>query len=114
SQFAVGVEPDYLTSDQINGDCPAGQTGGGCSGAPHRPCVGDNQFPCAQNEPPAPTPAAATQVISHAFSNVGELGYGVDTSATGVPTVDFSLPNFPDAPMLDFFSYNPISSAYPR
>jgi hypothetical protein len=116
--FGFGMEPGYSTTvgsdGYINGDCPAGQTGGGCSGATHRPCVGDNQFPCAQNEPPAPTPAAATQVISHAFSNVGELGYGVDTSATGVPTVDFSPPNFPDAPMLDFFSYNPISSAYPR
>jgi hypothetical protein len=31
-----------------------------------------------------------------------------------VPTLDFSSPNFQDAPVLDFFSYNPISSAYPR
>jgi hypothetical protein len=31
-----------------------------------------------------------------------------------MPTLDFSSPDFPDAPMLDFFSYNPISSAYPR
>ena len=123
SSFAFGMEPNYSTivgSDgYINGDCPAGQTGGGCSGAPHRPCVGDNQFPCAPpNEPPAPTPAASTQVISHAFSNVGEFGYGIDTSATGgptpLPTLDFSSPSFPDAPVLDFFCYNPISSAYPR
>src|SRR5206468_8104214 len=68
--------------------------------------------------PPAPTPAASTQVINHAFSNVGEFGYGIDTSATGgstpLPTLDFSSPSFPDAPILDFFSYNPISSAYPR
>jgi hypothetical protein len=28
--------------------------------------------------------------------------------------MDFSSPNFQDAPVLDFFSYNPISSAYPR
>jgi hypothetical protein len=49
---------------------------------------------------------------------VGEFGYGIDTSATGgstpLPTLDFSSPNFPDAPVLDFFCYNPISSAYPR
>ena len=115
--FGFGMEPGYsatVGSDgYVNGDCPAGQTGG-CSGAPHRPCVGDNQFPCASGEPPGPTPAASTLVISHAFSNSGELGYGIDTSATGVPTLDFSSPNFPDAPILDFFSYNPISSAYPR
>jgi hypothetical protein len=49
---------------------------------------------------------------------VGEFGYGIDTSATGgstpLPTLDFSPPTFYDAPILDFFSYNPISSAYPR
>jgi len=49
---------------------------------------------------------------------VGEFGYGIDTSATGgstpLPTLDFSSPSFPDAPVLDFFCYNPISSAYPR
>jgi len=45
---------------------------------------------------------------------VGEYGYGVDTSAPGLPTMDFSPPGFLDAPVLDFFSYNPISSAYPR
>jgi hypothetical protein len=28
--------------------------------------------------------------------------------------LDFSSPNFPDAAVLDFFCYNPISSAYPR
>lgn len=119
SSFVFGMEPTYSTTvgsdGYINGDCPAGQTGGGCSSAPHRPCVGDNQFPCAPpNEPPAPTPSLTTQVISHGFSNVGEFGYGIDTTATGVPTMDFSPPNFYDAPVLDFFSYNPISSAYPR
>jgi len=125
SQFAFGMEPNYSTTvgsdGYINGDCPAGQTGGGCSGAPHRPCVGDNQFPCAPNESPAPTPTSSTQVISHAFSNAGELGYGIYTSSPSptpfpspLPTLDFSPPSFLDAPILDFFSYNPISSAYPR
>jgi hypothetical protein len=115
--FAFGMEPD-VGDDSTNGDCPAGQSGQwrgqDCSKNPHRPCVGDNQFPCAPNESPAPTPAASTQVISHAFSNVGEFGYGIDTSTAGVPTMDFSPPTFYDAPVLDFFSYNPISSAYPR
>jgi hypothetical protein len=105
--FAYGMEPNYsntVTSDGYingddpwNGDCSHNQSGNN----PHRPCL-------------APTPGPSTQVISHAFSNVGELGYGIDTSTAGVPTMDFSSPNFPDAPVLDFFSYNPISSAYPR
>ena len=81
-------------------DCLAGATGG-CKDSPHRPT-------------PAPTPGVNTQVINHFFSNVGELGYAVDTSTAGMPTLNFSSPNFPDAPVLDFFSYNPVSSAYPR
>ena len=111
--FGFGMEPDY-SIDNTNGDCPTGATGGGCSSAPHRPCAGDNQFPCAQGEPPAPTPAASTQVISHAFSTVGEFGYGIATSTAGVPTMDFNPPDYLDAPVLDFFSYNPVSSTYPR
>jgi hypothetical protein len=106
---AYGMELNYDSHDPNasingdvpwNGDCTAHQSGNN----PHRPCG-------------APTPAN-TQVISHAFSNAGELGYGINTSATGaptpLPTLDFSSPNFQDAPLLDFFSYNPISSAYPR
>ena len=125
--FGFGMEPDYSLNN-TNGDCPAGQTGGGCSGAPHRPCVGDNQFPCAPGEPAAPVPPAPPAnpiVISHAFSSVGEFGYGIVSppgagppaatpGPTPLPTLDLSPPNFYDAPVLDFFSYNPISSAYPR
>jgi hypothetical protein len=105
---AYGMEPNYDSGDHTNGDDPwQGNCGSNQSGNhPHRPCG-------------APTPTATnTQVISHAFSNAGELGYGINTSAIGgptpLPTLDFSSPNFPDAPVLDFFSYNPISSAYPR
>jgi hypothetical protein len=125
--FGFGMEPDY-SLDNTNGDCPAGQTGGGCSGAPHRPCMGDNQFPCAPGEPAAPVPPAPPAnpiVISHAFSSVGDFGYGIVSppgagptpsppGSTPIPTMDFSPPGFLDAPVLDFFSYNPISSAYPR
>src|SRR6266511_2504515 len=105
SSFGYGMEPNNRNPDpcppcdSINGDRlyeanPSGND-------PHRP-------------QDAPVPIATTQVISHAFSNVGELGYGIDTLAAGRPTLDFSSPDFPDAPVLDFFSYNPISSAYPR
>ena len=62
-----------------------------------------------------PTP---TQVINRSFSTVGEFGYGIDTSAAGVQTFKFwdssTTPPFQFAPVLDFFSYNPVSSAYPR
>jgi hypothetical protein len=108
NSYAYGMEPNYSSGDHTNGDdpwqrdCTSNQSGNN----PHRPCG-------------APTPTANnTQVVSHAFSNVGELGYGIDTNATGgptpLPTLNFSSPDFPDAPVLDFFSYNPVSSAYPR
>src|SRR5438046_6775667 len=73
--FGFGMEPDY-SLDNINGDCPTGVTGTGCANAPHRPCSGDNQFPCAQAEPAAPLPPARPvnqNGISHAFTNVGKL-----------------------------------------
>jgi hypothetical protein len=121
TSFAYGLEPNVSgpNADPINGDESCG-TGGN---NPHRPS-------------PAPLPIASgankTVFFNHAFSNVGELGYGINTSAlptpgpspspscapapgaTPQPTLDFSSPNFPDAPVLDFFSYNPVSSAYPR
>jgi len=59
-----------------------------------------------------------TQVINRTFTTVGELGYGIDSSTAGVPTLKFwdstTTPPFQYAPVLDFFSYNPVSSAYPR
>jgi type II secretory pathway component PulK len=102
---AFGMEPNHsgANGDPINGDVPYDPNYGGND--PHRPT-------------PAPTPGPNTQVISHAFATVGEFGYGIDTSTVGVPTLKFwdstTTPPFQYAPVLDFFSYNPISSAYPR
>src|SRR4030095_1589831 len=67
----------------------------------------------APGEPSAPAPGTS-QIVNHFFSNVGELGYVIAASTVGLPTLNFSSPNFPDAPILDFLSYNPVSSAYPR
>jgi hypothetical protein len=109
--FAFGMEPNYrgTNADTVNGDEDPSRN----SDNPHRPCGGLGGT-CAPGETPAPAPGASTQVMSHAFSNVGQFGYGIDTSNLGLPTLNFSSPSFPDAPILDFFSYNPISSAYPR
>jgi hypothetical protein len=100
------MEPNF-SSDSINGDKPYDPNYAGND--PHRPT-------------PAPTPGPNTQVISHAFATVGEFGYGIDSSpsgvAAGLPTLKFwdnsTSPPFQYAPVLDFFSYNPISSVYPR
>jgi hypothetical protein len=118
--FASGMEKNY---DPLTGD--GDWTFDDNSSHPHRPC--DNKGAhCVPQQSPAPTPVASTQVINHAFTNVGEFGYGMDTSVTSGPT---PLPMlrfwdntnnppvyypFQDAPVLDFFCYNPISSAYPR
>jgi hypothetical protein len=100
---AYGMEPNY-SNDNTNGDCDPG-AGGPCNKQPHRPT-------------PAPSPGVNTQVINRTFTTVGELGYGIDSSTAGVPTLKFwdntTTPPFQYAPVLDFFSYNPISSAYPR
>jgi hypothetical protein len=113
SSTAYGMEPNN-SSDSTNGDDPWQGT---CSSTqngnnPHRPCG-------------APAPPSNTQVLSHAFATVGDFGYGIVTSAGGptpgptpLPTLKFwdtsTNPPFQYAPVLDFFSYNPISSAYPR
>jgi hypothetical protein len=108
---AYGMEPNYSTPapfDPINGDDP---WQGPCSSTQS----GDNSHrPCG-----APTPITGqTQVISHAFATVGEFGYGINTSDANLPTLKFwdnsTTPPFQYAPVLDFFSYNPISSVYPR
>jgi hypothetical protein len=106
--FAFGMEPTFA-SDGVNGDDDPSQH----PNNPHRPCGGQGGS-CAPGESPAPTPAASTQVLNHSYSNVGQFAYGIDTSNASLPTLNFSSPSFPDAPILDFFSYNPISSAYPR
>jgi hypothetical protein len=71
-------------------------------------------------------------VLNHAFSEVGELGFGIDTSLTlagdHVNCTDATCPTLKlhqaytlpcttgncDPAVLDFFSYNPVSSGYPR
>jgi hypothetical protein len=105
--LAYGMEPNRTgpNGDSVNGDDPYDPNPSGNN--PHRP-----QF--------APDPILSTQVVSRAFSTAGEFGYGIDSSPSGVtaglPTLKFwdSSTGFQYAPVLDFFGYNPVSSAYPR
>jgi hypothetical protein len=111
--LTYGMESDRTgpNGDSVNGDdpwqgaCTSSQSGNN----PHRPCGA-----------PTPNPSTPTQVVSRGFTTVGEFGYGIDTSpsgvSAGVPPLKLwdSSTNFQYAPVLDFFSYNPVSSAYPR
>ena len=117
SSLAYGMELNY-SDDPTNGDAPCDDNH---NDRPHRPSG-------------APIPISSsgngTIVVNRAFSSVGDFGYGIDTSAllgpsptcppsptpgpTALPILNSSSPTFPDAPILDFFCYNPISSAYPR
>jgi hypothetical protein len=102
--FAYGMEPTFNGNPNSFGDCRAGDTTGNCRNHSHRSSG-------------APDPVAGTIVINHAFSSVGDLGYGIVTSDASQPTLKFSSalgPTNPDPAALDFFGYNPVSSSYPR
>jgi hypothetical protein len=109
SQVAFGME----TGD-VNRDSPL-------HNLPERPDKAPN---------PGITPNPSIKVVlNHAFSEVGELGFGIDTSQTlagdHVNCTDATCPTLKlhiaydattnqDPRVLDLFSYNPVSSAYPR
>jgi hypothetical protein len=93
-EYAPGLFAYGMETGDVNYDAPGNQAG-------RRPYG-------------APNPIGGTQVINHAFSTVGELGYGIDTSDPSQPTLNFYSASSSDAAVLDFFSYNPISSVYPR
>jgi hypothetical protein len=79
--------------------------------------TGDVSYNSNANQPHrpygAPDPNPNTKVINHAFTTIGEFGYGIVTSDASQPTLDFRSASS-DAPVLDFFGYNPVSSSYPR
>jgi hypothetical protein len=60
-----------------------------------------------------PRPASAPIVLNHPFSNVGEFGYGLDTT-NGFQPLSFVTDTSNDKAVLDFFTYNPILHTYPR
>jgi hypothetical protein len=62
----------------------------------------------------APDPIGNPTMLNHAFSNIGEFGYAIDTSSVSQPTLNFSSGASSDNAVLDFFGYNPVSSSYPR
>jgi hypothetical protein len=63
--------------------------------------------------PPTFTPI----VLNHGFSTVGDMGYGLKTANLFTPVDFHTYPQVAgsiDAPLLDFFSYNPVDHNYPR
>jgi len=62
----------------------------------------------------APDPVGNPTMLNHAFSNIGEFGYAIDTSSVSQPTLNFYSGTSSDKAVLDFFGYNPVSSSYPR
>ncbi len=62
----------------------------------------------------APDPVGNPTMLNHAFSNIGEFGYAIDTSSVSQPTLNFYQGSSSDKAVLDFFGYNPVSSSYPR
>jgi hypothetical protein len=62
----------------------------------------------------APNPVGNPTMLNHAFSNIGEFGYAIDTSSVSQPTLNFYQGSSSDSAVLDFFAYNPVSSSYPR
>jgi hypothetical protein len=70
-------------------------------------------FPAPAGMSPTPPPFVANYVmLNRPFRNVGEFGYAFRASAapTATPptpkTLDFSIADSPDAPILDLFTYN--------
>ena len=63
--------------------------------------------------PPTFTPI----VLNHGFSTVADMGYGLKTE-NGFTRLDFhtwpQVAGSLDAPLLDFFTYNPVDHNYPR
>jgi hypothetical protein len=68
--------------------------------------------------PTKPVPGFVPIVLDHAFTTAGDFGYGLKTEHPD-PTklfkpVDFHTAGSTDAPLLDFFTYNPVDENYPR
>ena len=63
-----------------------------------------------------PKPSGFTPIVlDHAFSNAGDLGYGLrpEYVPNRFQRVDFHTDNL-NASLLDFFTYNPVDHNYPR
>jgi len=62
-----------------------------------------------------PLPSFTPIVLNHAFSTVGDFGYGLrpEYVPNRFQRVDFHTAN-PTASFLDFFTYNPVDHNYPR
>jgi hypothetical protein len=80
---------------------------------PYNWITSDGTATGTKKTPPAagPTPI----VLNHAFSNPGDMGYGLrpEYATNRFQRLDFHTAN-PNASILDFFTYNPVDHNYPR
>ena len=78
---------------------------------PYNWITNDGTATGTKKTPPTVTPI----VLNHAFSNPGDIGYGLrpEYSANRFQRLDFHTDN-PNASILDFFAYNPLDHNYPR
>ena len=78
---------------------------------PYNWITNDGTATGTKKTPPTVTPI----VLNHAFSNPGDIGYGLrpEYSANRFQRLDFHTDN-PNASILDFFAYNPVDHNYPR
>jgi hypothetical protein len=74
------------------------------------------ESPAPSPLPTKPVPGFVPIVLNHAFTTSGDFGYGLKTEHPDEPfkAVDFHTAGSTDAPLLDFFTYNPVDSNYPR
>jgi hypothetical protein len=98
-QFVLGWETGEAVSATTN---------------PYNPTTGI-RYPDPITGTTKPTPTFIPITLDHAFTTVGELGYGLRPEFT---TNRFQRLNFNGAStngsILDFFSYNPVGHGYPR
>jgi Tfp pilus assembly protein PilX len=71
--------------------------------------------PATLTTKPRPPVGFTPIVLNHPFSTVGDFGYGLrpEYATNRFQRVDFHTVN-PCAPLLDFFTYNPVDHNYPR
>jgi Tfp pilus assembly protein PilX len=108
--IAYGNSGDQFVLGWENGEAPAATDTDPTN--PHNPYnwITDTGLSTGTRKP---LPSFTPIVLNHAFTTVGDLGYGLRTEGN-FSRVDFHTAGSTDAPLLDFCTYNPVDHNYPR